>query len=331
MDSSRAPSRPPVSPAFAEAFSSRAAGGWLSFEGFMDLCLYHPDLGYYRRRAPRVGRSPDTDFYTSSSSAPVFGLLVAGACATLLGDAAADHVFVEIGNEPGKSILEGVDHGFASTRDLRLGDPIDLPEKAVVFSNELFDAQPLRRFVVRDGVWREGGVVLDPEGTLAETDGPICREPWLPHPPAEGYRLDAPRAAVGLLRSLAQPSWSGLFLAADYGKTWPELATETPQGTLRAYHRHRQEPDLYARPGEQDLTGHVCWDWLSDALLETGFRSPTLEFQEAFLVHRAGSTIERVLAEEMRHPGLSPRRQSLLHLLHPAHLGQKFQVLWARR
>jgi SAM-dependent MidA family methyltransferase len=132
-----------------------------------------------------------------------------------------------------------------------------------------------------------------------------------------------------LAEELARQAWSGLFVAFDYGKSLRELSEATPAGTARAYHRHTQSNDLLARPGEQDLTCHVCWDWLSDALHQNGFVSPVTESQEAFLIRHAGEAIAAISASEASRA--SQRKLSLLQLLHPAHLGQKFQVLHARR
>ncbi|MDB6127187.1 MAG: hypothetical protein JWM35_1083, partial [Verrucomicrobia bacterium] len=153
--------------------------------------------------------------------------------------------------------------------------------------------------------------------------------PALPTSAPEGYVIDAPLAAVDLARQIAGQPWSGLFLACDYGKSWAELIEATPAGTARAYFQHTQSNDLLARPGEQDLTCHVCWDWLEDALRENGFASPTVESQESFFIRHAASFIEATTAAEAAR--FSRKKLSLLQLLHPSHLGQKFQVLHARR
>src|SRR5580658_1911344 len=93
-------SRP--TPEFSAAFLERAgAGGMLNFFDYIDLALYHPLLGYYRRGRTRVGYGPKTDFFTSSSSGPIFGEMVAAACIALLAPRRpGDFTFVEIGAEP---------------------------------------------------------------------------------------------------------------------------------------------------------------------------------------------------------------------------------------
>src|SRR5580704_10849909 len=60
----------------------QAAGGWLSFERFMDLALYAPGLGYYSGGAQKLGR--DGDFTTAPEISPLFGACVAVQCAEVL-------------------------------------------------------------------------------------------------------------------------------------------------------------------------------------------------------------------------------------------------------
>lgn len=330
MDTSPAP-RPDATPEFLARFRARAGSrGSLPFAEFMELALYDPAVGYYQQERARIGFGAGTDFFTSTSSGPIFGRLVVAACASLLGPGApAAMTFVEIGAEQGGGILRGVAHPFAATRCLARGEPWDFPARAVVFSNELLDAQPFRRFRFTAGRWHEIGVGLA-HGALREilVEGPVP-ELLAEAAAVEGYVVDFPEEAARLAAAIAAADWSGLFLAIDYGKPWPELATELPAGTARAYYRHAQSNDLLARPGRQDLTCHVCWDWIEAALQANGFETPVRQSQEAFLVHHAGDAIARLLEEEGAPDGAL--RRSLLQLLHPANSGQKFQVVHARR
>lgn len=337
------PSPSPLDPAFAAVFRREAGpAGVLRFDAFMRLALYEPTLGYYRRDRLRVGRDRSADFYTATSLGPLFGELVAAACAKLLRDAGLDpaaHAFVEIGAEPAGGVLAGAaTHPFASADTSRLGEALRLAGPCVVFSNELFDAQPVRRFVRRAEAWHELGVALDASEILLERDlGPVAAADLSFLPPLaetpEAYLFDAPRAAADLATMLVAEPWHGLFVAFDYGKTFAELAHSVPAGTARAYHRHKQSNDLLAHPGEQDLTAHVCWDWLAAALAPRApaGRPPQVVSQESFFVHHAGDFIAAALARESSAPvsALDPRKRALLHLLHPGQMGQKFQVLHA--
>jgi SAM-dependent MidA family methyltransferase len=327
---SSAPSSPGPSAAFREAFRAHAGPeGTLTFARFMELALYHPAVGYYRRPQARIGYGAGTDFFTASTSGPVFGeLLVAAAVRLLAGADPREFTFVEFGGEPGDGVLAGVAHPFAATRTVRVGEPPAVTGRSIVFSNELFDAQPFRRFVFRDRAWRELGVALR-GGTFASIELAAAAPAELPAAAPEGYVIDAPFAAAALARQIAALPWTGLFVACDYGKSWREITESWPAGTARAYHQHTQSNDLLARPGAQDLTCHVCWDWLAAALATEGFSPPLVESQEAFFVRHAADYIAATAAAEAAR--FSPKKLALLQLLHPAHLGQKFQVLHARR
>lgn len=326
MGSSAITSPPAASPEFLAVFRTEAdETGAMPFARFMELALYHPQVGYYRRDRPRVGYGPGTDFFTASTSGPLFGELVAAACTQLLGERnPLSHTFVEIGAETREGVLAGVPHPFGAVRTVQVGEPLDFRGPCVVFSNELFDAQPCRREIFRGGRWHEIHVRLD-GATLTEVGVPSKAT----RPGVEGYHFDQPLAAAALTEAIAQLPWTGLFVAFDYGKTLHDLTDATPAGTLRAYYRHTQSNDLLAQPGEQDLTCHVCWDWISEALSHHGFSPPSLESQEAFFIRHAPELIAKTATAEASR--LSQRKLALMQLLHPAHLGQKFQVLHALR
>lgn len=338
---------PAASPEFITVFREQAgADGVLSFARFMELALYDEKTGYYVRPRRRIGRDPAADFFTASSLGPVFGELVIAACTGLLGPPlAATSVFVEIGTEPAGGQPSGVlapfspgmssvAHPFAGTVNIPFGAPMAIPPQAIVFSNELFDAQPCHRLVRRAGRWREFGVALR-SGALEEVLLPElspevqAAKDRLPPAAPDGYQIDLPLAAARLAEKIARLPWAGLFVAFDYGKSWRELAEETPAGTVRAYFHHRQSTALLAQPGEQDLTCHVCWDWIGAALSAHGFAPPVIESQEAFFVHQAGTVLSRLTAAEAGR--LSSRKLGVMQLLHPDNMGRKFQVLWARR
>ncbi len=360
------------------------------FDRFVASALYHPELGYYRRNRLRIGRERGSDFYTSTALGTLFGELVCAACATLLPyEDLKTYTFVEVGAEPAGGVLRDVAHPFGTVRTIGVNEALHLGARCVVFSNELFDAQPFRRFVASSGTWLETYVVNDgaqlreelrpidsslfesqvgqtgpgeppatdacrtcspvgaalPANNAGATDGSADRFDGLavprssrktprptftlPSDAPEGYRIDAPLAARDLAHTIAALPWNGLFLAFDYGKSWRELIEATPQGTARAYARHRQSNDLLAAPGDQDLTCHVCWDWIVDALRVQNFHDVALESQEAFLVKRADTFIAAILAADAGR--FSARKQALMHLIHPGNMGHKFQALSARR
>lgn len=321
---------------FFEIFAAEpnAAAG-VPFARYMSLALYHPTAGYYTGDRKRVGRDEKADFYTATSFSPVFGELVVAAATKLLAPAKpAEFTFVEIAAEPGGGILRDVPHPFAAYQTISYGQPFVFPAKSIVFSNELFDAQPFARVVWRDGRWRELGVALTGR-TLREVELPAfspevaAHADRLPKTADENYHLDIPVGTVPVLERITAAKWSGLFLAFDYGKSWAELAEHTPAGTLRTYYRQKMGNDLLARPGKQDITGHVCWDWLVDGLAQAGFGEATVDSQEGFFMRQASDVLATITKAEAS--SFSPRKRMVMQLLHPANMGQKFQALFALR
>src|ERR1700679_1976704 len=76
-----------------------AAGGWISFERFMDLALYAPGLGYYSAGALKLGAGGD--FITAPEISPLFGACLARQCAEVL-RAPGSAMLLEIGAGSGR-------------------------------------------------------------------------------------------------------------------------------------------------------------------------------------------------------------------------------------
>lgn len=126
----------------------------------------------------------------------------------------------------------------------------------LVIANEFFDALPVRQFVRTEGGWRERMVTLDDDDGLIATDGQgavdgaIARH--LRDAPA-GTIVETCPAATTMLFDLAGRInvQGGALLIVDYGYDAPGAGD-----TLQAVHAHRAA-DVFARPGEQDLSAHV--------------------------------------------------------------------------
>ncbi len=325
----------PLYPAGAELLAALRGrlppgAGCLPLDAFIDCVLYHPRIGYYTRDRARVGRRAGTDFYTAASIGPVFAMLVVEAVCALAEGPPEAHAFVELGPETAGGLLEHIQpHPFREARVLRPGDPLTLPSPCIVFANEVFDAQPFRRFVRGASGWEEAAVAVQPGG-LAWTSIPARAPlPPLPDTAPEGHVVDWPSGAHALLESLCRADWSGLLVAFDYGLDRHTALTCRPQGTGRTYAGHRMGADLLAHAGEADITCHLIWDELEERLARHGFHCVTLESQEAFFVRHAAPAIADILKGGAG--GFSAAKHSLMELLHPQHMGRKFQVLHARR
>lgn len=309
----------------------------LRFNQFAEIALYHPEFGYYQSSKKRVGRNSKTDFFTASSLKKTFGPILVEASVGLLENSGfnpQEITWVEIGAEPDSSLLDGINTPFKSTQTIRINEALSLKGDLVVFSNELFDAQPFHSVVYRDDSWLERMVEVSDSGLRiveAPTDSPeiVSLIASLPNPAPQGYIVDLPTGSKTLMNQIIQQPWKGAFIAFDYGKTWRALTHDTPQGTARAYYKHQQNPNLLEQVGQQDLTCHVCWDWLENELAKNRFQPAELESQESFVLKRAPNFIKTIF--ESGSSISDPAKGALRQLIHPSLMGQKFQSLTAIR
>ena len=182
-----------------------AAGGWLSFEHFMELALYAPGLGYYSAGSAKIGSGGD--FVTAPEISDLFSRCVASQCAQVL--AVTGGGILELGAGTGRMagvVLESlaaagvlpdryyileVSADLAERQRARLGSlPLSLrervvwlerlperPLRGVILANEVLDALPCQRFVVgAAGASMSGGLALDEPANESAAHGPAVRE-----------------------------------------------------------------------------------------------------------------------------------------------------------
>lgn len=309
----------------------------IDYAQYIERALYTPEFGYYKQQRDRVGRRAECDFYTSESLGACFAQLVLTAAEDLLGPEKSQQAcFVEIAAEPGNALVHHwPHHPFAKTQVIRQGEPMQVAGPIVIFANEWLDALPFHRLLFTNGQWRERGVFSPQKGQLQEvlldafSPAVSAVAERLPKTAPEGYQLDWPLAAENALAELMASDWTGLLLCFDYGKSWHTVLQDCPQGTARTYQNHVQGNDLLAAPGAQDITCDIIWDPLKSLLHSVCAREPVLESQEAFLVQRAQRAAESIVKASAG--TFSEAKQSLMQLMHPAHMGQRFQVLWGLR
>jgi SAM-dependent MidA family methyltransferase len=176
-------------------------GGPISFAEFMELSLYHPELGYYARATRKTGRAGD--FFTSVDVGPLFGELLARQLGEMWRILAGSRIpkpesrpfdLVEAGAGDGRlarDILDAAqrsDPGFYPAIRLSLveqspaaravqretlgphADQLHYSASAVpddvhgvVLANELLDALPTHAVAMTDAGLREVFVDLDPD------------------------------------------------------------------------------------------------------------------------------------------------------------------------
>jgi SAM-dependent MidA family methyltransferase len=353
-------------------------GGVLPFARFMELALYCPDYGFYEVKKDNPGRRGD--FYTSVSVGELFGQLLAFQFSKWLEtetDGPKSRAgIVEAGAHDGK--LAGDILAWLQIRRPKLFEQIEYcivepsarrqewqREKlktfaprvrwfadlhaaplqhlnGIIFSNELLDAMPVRRFGWDAGKrkWFEWGVTLDGEkfvwAKVRKSEGgsqkvEINLPSALCHLPSgllavlpDGYTVEISPAAENWWRDAANILERGRLMTIDYGLGADELfSPDRLHGTLRAYFRHHVVDDILANVGEQDITAHVNFPAIRIVGETAGLRTGDFSTQAQFLTGILGKAVE----DKSFGNWSASRTRQFQTLTHPEHLGRAFRVL----
>jgi SAM-dependent MidA family methyltransferase len=341
----------------------------MTFARFMDLALYHPQLGYYAtgRRGP--GRA--ADFMTAPESHPIFGWSVAAQLEEVwdrLGRPARFTVR-EYGAGTGAlaaGIVEGLVHTGSPLRAairyrvaersadrerqvlerLAAIDAADVleaddgrPIRGAVLANEVLDALPVHRVVGGpDGSLRELFVALGPGGGLVPESGSPSSPALAARLAGEGVRLEEGQEAE---ISLDVEAWvaraadgldGGLLLLIDYGHPATRLYEPSRGSLLRAYVGHRVYDDPFRNVGRQDLTAHVDLTAVRRAALAAGLAELGTTTQAEFLAG-LGIADRLVALQAGGQPELGAyleARAAVVRLLDPSATGRFAVLLFGR-
>ncbi len=341
--------------------------GPIPFSRYMELCLYHPELGYYSRNAMQFGKAGD--FFTSSDVHAVYGRLLArqfdemwralGAPATI--------ALMELGPGRGlfaQDVLDWSEKKFPEffralryvlveqspglreriqqvlMRHLETGkavlEPAEVTRPAngsctIVFANEVFDAIPVE--------------IVSPKGSLriGASSGRFV-EIWVPTSgeelefldrhsvhPEEGERIEVPVRAQEIFAEIAKFE-RGFVVVVDYGYTREEQLAGRHRGTLKAIRQHSVSANPYEAPGEQDITADVNFTALAAVARQKGLRAEKLVTQSQFLMGIGEANQFGDAFEECRLPQERAKvALQLKHLVTPAGMGESFHVLVASK
>ncbi|HEU5140513.1 MAG TPA: SAM-dependent methyltransferase [Bacillales bacterium] len=299
----------------------------ITYEQFMNTVLYHPEKGYYHRPVDKVGKKGD--FYTSPTVHPVFGRTLARFFIDLINSEELPPVVCEWGAGDGRlaaAVLEEwgrlspdtykdltyimvEDSPYLRQEQLKYlpsSRPVvqycdwgELREEypafcGILFSNELFDAFPVRVVENVEGVLHEVKVGVNEGGDLEEVRVPCVDRKifqWLEaygFPLKAGQRIEIPLMMTNWLKTTTNWISRGALLTIDYGFTemeWREPLRKN--GSLRGYYRHYKVDNPLVHPGEMDLTAHIHVDAVRKIMEEGGLAHIFTLSQKDFLL-RAG-------------------------------------------
>jgi len=343
--------------------------GPIPFSRYMELCLYHPELGYYSRNAQQFGKAGD--FYTSSDVHAVFGRLLARQFDEMWRALGSPEQIALLELGPGRGLfaqdvldwshkkfqdffralhyvlversvaLRGriketlgrhIESGKAELAALdHLDEASASDTPTIVFANEFFDALPVE--------------ILSAKGSLRIDTRDRCFQTWAQPSPEElefidrysvhplpDERIEAPLAAQQTMDRIAAKIQRSFILAIDYGYTREEQLAGRHRGTLKALRQHSVSANPYEAPGEQDITADVNFTALAAAAEKHGMQTQKLITQSQFLMGIGEANQFADAFEECRLPQERAKvALQLKHLVTPAGMGESFQVLIASK
>jgi SAM-dependent MidA family methyltransferase len=339
--------------------------GPITFAEYMRECLYHPVHGYYSQPEARrfsdyytsvdvhpiFGRLLARQFAEmwQQLDRPSEFLLVEAAAGTgrLAGhilEFAQSHLpdffgalrYVAVERSPARcdQLAQRLSHFI---RKGKCRPSIEIPARipvGCVFSNELLDALPVHRVLQQRGSLKEIFVTADgkafseiphPLSTCAITDYFAAQQITL----EEGQLAEAGLEACDWIAEIARRLDRGFVLTIDYGHEAVDLFDAHHQsGTVVSYAKHQLSNNLYAAPGEQDLTAHVNFTALRQWGARHGLETLGLLTQTAFLLALGkGNDFADLYDDGMDETGRTRARLQLKTLIYPEGLGERFQVL----
>ncbi|KAG0949944.1 hypothetical protein G6F31_013858 [Rhizopus arrhizus] len=219
--------------------------------------------------------------------------------------------------------------------------PFEEDWEGVVFANEVIDALPTPRFLIRDGEVYEETVELDAEGRFIRgaqpadilLNGAVRHiERYLEKPFAEGYRSEVLPQLPYWLQAVAGGLQRGAMLFVDYGYNRGEFYQhDRDDGTVRAFYRHHVHNDVHRWPGLQDITASVDFTAMAEAGLHGGFELAGYCSQASFLLGNGLDQVLLLAEERTDEVGRIQLRDQVKKLTLPTEMGERFQAIGLQR
>lgn len=334
----------------------------ISFERYMQLCLYAEKFGYYESAAEIFGSKGD--FTTSPERSDFFATAFAAHIDKIKKQLGTFSI-IEIGAGSGKfaaDLIRAMKHNDCLPRcyyiveksaalrqrqesylskykfncDIEWIEDLTTPiDNAVVIANEVLDALPARLISVEDSNISERCVTIDDQGDLQFTDLPAeeslselmrgrLSQQTL-NATNEPYLCDVNLFLDDFVEKIASFVKQGIFFYIDYGYARSEYYHEQrSMGTLICHYRHvaNEQPLLW--PGLQDISSNVDFTALAEASVRCGLNVNSYSTQAHFLL--ASNALEKVMTNSVDVMTLA-QQADIKRLIMPAEMGERFQVM----
>ena len=201
-----------------------------------------------------------------------------------------------------------------------------LPDDAplLIVANEFFDALPVHQLMRSADGWFDRLVGLDGEDFIftagKERMDHLVPASWVTA--AQGAMIETSPAAVALMAEIARrlKEQGGAALVIDYGHM--ELRSGS---TMQALKSHKKV-DIFAHPGDSDLTAHVDFELLQQVAADNGADVMGLQYQGEWLRQMGIDTRTEALQRRNPYEKDTIKRQRD-RLVEDSQMGTLFKVL----
>jgi len=330
-----------------------SAGGAISFEKFMQLALYAPNLGYYSADLRKFGETGD--FITAPELSPLFSQCLAHQCIQLFENtdilefgAGTGEMALGILNElqrlnklPEHYYILEISETLKQCQQEKLQSFKEivvwlehLPEQfeGVILANEVLDAMPVRRFYIDEHKEIKEWVVIFKENKFE----------WILQPADEilketvrnlnqnfpaNYSSEINLFLNPWIQSLGEMLKKGAILLIDYGFPRREYYhPQRDQGTLMCHYRHYAHSDPLLYVGLQDITAHVDFTAITKAAQQAGLDLIGYTSQGDFLLQ--GGLLNLITNfEELPMQERLKFAQQIKQLTLPHEMGELFKII----
>lgn len=340
--------------------------GFMPFSEYFADCLYHPELGYYTGSLQKFGEKGD--FVTAPMISPLFSYCFANQIAEVL-KACVNPLILEIGAGLGVMAadiitrLKAIDalpnryciveispslrqkqHKYLAEQHpdyiehiIWLDEAPEKPWQGCIIGNEIVDALPVERFIIKDGKPYYADVTYDEQTqkfvTYSERQDQVLTAfianltkegIYLP----DGYMSEFCSSLHDWINNLSASLEKGALLLADYGYSRKQYyARERVEGTLIAHIKHRVHNGWDIYQGMQDLTANVDFTYLAEAGMDNHLDFLGYTTQAYFLY---GNQLEEMLLKlkgAVSDAEWFKIAQAMQLLVLPTEMGERFKVL----
>jgi len=333
------------------------------FSEFMNLCLYHPDYGYYTNKSTIFGKQGD--FVTSPITSSMFGECISNEFINIIKSQKISSILELGGGDgslaisilkhlkinkslPSQYIILEISQNLISYQQERIRKEFpnhynifkwvtnleDIKIDGLIIANEFFDALPTERFRINNSKLETLYIESNNESLNYKWDEPLNNFTNELSKAKNNHNIDFSDKYVSEL-NLNYSKWinlidkcmkSGVLFIIDYGYTSQEyFLQDRCDGTLVCVHKHKSNFDPLSHIGNQDISSFVNFSHLKNLSLNTSLIVSGFLSQSAFLINL--NILDIYQSKDYSDDEILIESNKLKNILLPNTMGELFKVL----